>query len=31
VNCKYEDGDLFNSPSKTPYQEYVFMKDEKNA
>jgi len=29
VNCKYEDGDLFNSPSKTPYQEYVFMKDEK--
>ena len=29
ANCKYEDGDLFNSPSKTPYQEYVFMKDEK--
>ncbi|HNZ86641.1 MAG TPA: site-specific DNA-methyltransferase [bacterium] len=28
-NCKYNDGDLFNSPSKTPYQEYVFMKDEK--
>lgn len=28
-NCKYEDSDLFNSPSKTPYQEYVFMKDEK--
>jgi len=28
-NCKYEDNDLFNSPSKTPYQEYVFMKDEK--
>ncbi len=28
-NCKYEDGGLFNSPSKTPYQEYVFMKDEK--
>jgi len=29
ANCKYEDGDLFNSPSKMPYQEYVFMKDEK--
>jgi len=29
ANCKYEDGDLFTSPSKTPYQEYVFMKDEK--
>jgi adenine specific DNA methylase Mod len=29
ANCKYEDGDLFNSPSETPYQEYVFMKDEK--
>ncbi len=29
ANCKYEDGDLFISPSKTPYQEYVFMKDEK--
>jgi adenine specific DNA methylase Mod len=39
ANCKYEDGNLFNSPSrlrqgyggqaKTPYQEYVFMKDEK--
>jgi len=39
ANCKYEGGDLFNSPSrlrqgfggqaKTPYQEYVFMKDEK--
>jgi adenine-specific DNA-methyltransferase len=29
ANCKYKDGDLFNSPSKTPYQEYVFMKDEK--
>lgn len=29
--CKntYKDSDLFNSPSKTPYQEYVFMKDEK--
>ncbi|MFY9418687.1 MAG: site-specific DNA-methyltransferase, partial [Bacteroidales bacterium] len=29
ANCKYEDSDLFNSPSETPYQEYVFMKDEK--
>jgi len=29
ANCKYEDNDLFNSPSKTPYQEYVFLKDEK--
>jgi adenine-specific DNA-methyltransferase len=29
ANCKYEDGDLFNLPSQTPYQEYVFMKDEK--
>jgi len=29
ANCKYEDGDLFHSLSKTPYQEYVFMKDEK--
>lgn len=29
ANCKYKDGDLFNSPSKSPYQEYVFMKDEK--
>lgn len=29
ANCKYEDGDLFTSPSKTPYLEYVFMKDEK--
>ncbi|HOD97063.1 MAG TPA: site-specific DNA-methyltransferase, partial [Candidatus Paceibacterota bacterium] len=29
ANCKYEDSDLFNSPSKTPYQEYVFLKDEK--
>jgi len=29
ANCKYEDNDLFNSPSKIPYQEYVFMKDEK--
>jgi len=29
ANCKYEESNLFNSPSKTPYQEYVFMKDEK--
>jgi adenine specific DNA methylase Mod len=29
ANCKYEDGDLFNVPSRSPYQEYVFMKDEK--
>ncbi|MEO0156665.1 MAG: DNA methyltransferase [candidate division WOR-3 bacterium] len=44
ANCKYDDGDLFNSPlikgwtaegrtgywsDKSPYQEYVFMKDEK--
>lgn len=29
ANCKYEDSDLFHLPSKTPYQEYVFMKDEK--
>ena len=29
ASCKYEDSDLFNSPSKIPYQEYIFMKDEK--
>ena len=29
ANCKYEESDLFASPSKSPYQEYVFMKDEK--
>jgi len=29
ANCKYEDGDLFNVPNRFPYQEYVFMKDEK--
>ena len=29
ANCKYEDGDLFNVPSRSPYREYVFMKDEK--
>ncbi len=29
ANCKYEDGDLFNIPGRSPYQEYVFLKDEK--
>jgi len=29
ANCKYEDGDLFNVPGRSPYQEYVFLKDEK--
>ncbi len=29
ANCKYKDGDLFNVPGRSPYQEYVFMKDEK--
>jgi hypothetical protein len=29
ANCKYADGDLFNAPGRSPYQEYVFMKDEK--
>ena len=29
ANCKYEDGDLFSAPARSPYQEYVFMKDEK--
>ncbi len=28
-NCKYEDGDLFNKPGRSPYQEYVFMRDKK--
>ncbi|MCL4473062.1 MAG: site-specific DNA-methyltransferase [Actinobacteria bacterium] len=28
-NCKYEDCDLFNVPGRSPYNEYVFMKDEK--
>jgi len=28
-NCKYKDGDLFTKPNSSPYQEYVFMKDEK--
>jgi len=27
--CKYEDGDLLTIPDRTPYQEYVFLKDEK--
>ena len=27
--CKYSDGDMFHTPSSTPYQEYVFLKDEK--
>jgi adenine-specific DNA-methyltransferase len=29
ANCKYEYGDLFNVPGRSPYQEYVFLKDEK--
>ena len=29
ANCKYEDGDLFQVPGRSPYQEYVFLKDEK--
>ncbi len=29
ANCKYQDGDLFNVSGRSPYQEYVFMKDEK--
>ncbi|MBC7196234.1 MAG: site-specific DNA-methyltransferase, partial [Deferribacterales bacterium] len=29
ANCKYEDGDLLQIPGRYPYQEYVFMKDEK--
>jgi adenine specific DNA methylase Mod len=28
-NCKYEDGNLFNVHGRSPYQEYIFMKDEK--
>jgi hypothetical protein len=28
-NCKYGDGDMFSKPGQSPYQEYVFMKDEK--
>jgi adenine specific DNA methylase Mod len=29
TNCKYGDSDLFNKKSENPYQDYVFMKDEK--
>jgi adenine specific DNA methylase Mod len=29
ANCKYEDGDLFSVPGRSPYQEYVFLKDDK--
>ena len=29
ANCKHEDGDLFTLPGRIPYQEYVFLKDEK--
>src|SRR5690606_15418628 len=29
ANCKYEDGDMFTAPGRSPYQEYVFLKDEK--
>jgi len=29
ANCRYEDGDLFTVPGRSPYQEYVFLKDEK--
>jgi adenine specific DNA methylase Mod len=29
ANCKYEDSDLFTASGRNPYQEYVFMKDEK--
>ena len=29
ANCKYEDDDLFQVPGRSPYEEYVFMKDEK--
>lgn len=28
-NCKYEDGDVFERPGESPYNEYVFMKDQK--
>jgi len=27
--CKYEDGDLFDTPGSSPYNDYVFLKDEK--
>jgi len=29
ANCKYQDSDLFMVPGRSPYQEYVFMKDAK--
>lgn len=29
ARCKYEDSDLFTVPNRSPYQEYVFLKDEK--
>lgn len=30
ANCKYEEeGDLFQVPGRSPYEEYVFLKDEK--
>ena len=29
ASCKYKDSDLFDVPSKIPYQQYIFMKDEK--
>jgi len=29
ANCIYEDYDLFQVPGRSPYEEYVFMKDEK--
>mgnify|MGYP001182386400 CR=1 FL=1 len=29
ANCRYRDGDVFNKIGENPYQEYVFMKDEK--
>ncbi len=29
AGCKYEDSDLFSVPNRSPYQEYVFLKDEK--
>ena len=29
ARCKYEDSDLFTVSNRSPYQEYVFLKDEK--
>lgn len=29
ANCKYKDSDLFSKLSEKPYQDYVFMRDEK--